>query len=350
MSRKKVLKFEDALADDEERANGRSVLLGNGFSIEWNPSVFRYSSLYNEAKLQGLSTRKEELFEALDTQNFEKVIEHLRAAAKLADLYKSGDPQLSTVLRRDAKVVRLGLADVIADRHPSTAKDVTDNEVESAREFLAHFDRIFTVNYDLLLYWVLNRSDNSKYHPPREDGFEWPTTKRRRKLIWKRKTADRCQRIFYLHGGLHLFIEQRRLCKLKYSATKSIIEQVRGRIIGNHYPLVVTEGSSTDKIARIGRSPYLTYVHRAFKELAGTLFIHGLSLSPNDDHIHAALESKNSQVETLYVSIHGNIFSDEAQDVMRRARLIQRSRRENGGRPLKLRFYDSESAHVWRES
>lgn len=38
-----------------------------------------------------------------------------------------------------------------------------------------------------------------------------------RYLVWKRKAADRGQRVFYLHGGLHLFVKEQRLRKLRYS-------------------------------------------------------------------------------------------------------------------------------------
>ncbi len=348
MPRSDVLSFEEAVADDEHRTNGRSVLLGNGFSIDWKPEVFLYRSLYDEAQLAGLSTDKESLFGALGTHDFEKVIEHLKAAADLAELYAAGDPQLPDVLRADAQVVRSGLADVLADRHPHRANEITDDEAECARGFLSHFGRTFTVNYDLLLYWVLNRVDGSRHAVHRGDGFEWPTANGPRYLVWKRKAADRGQRVFYLHGGLHLFVEEQRLRKLQYSIAESIIEQVRDRLLEGRYPLVVTEGRSDEKVARIERSAYLRYAHRALEDLTGTLFVHGMSLSANDDHILAPLESKDSRIEALYVSIHGNELSHSAQDVIHRARLIKRRREENGGMRLDLRFYDSATAHVWR--
>jgi predicted NBD/HSP70 family sugar kinase len=342
-----VITFEEALALDEERIHGRSLLVGNGLSIEWKPDVFRYTSLYDEADLNGLSTSKDALFGALGTHDFERVVEHLKTAADLAELYEAGDPELSGVMRADAQVVRRGLADVLAARHPHHSNELTFAESESARAFLVHFGRIFTVNYDLLLYWVLNAVDGSAHSPRREDGFEWPTANGPRYLVWKRSAAKRGQRVFYLHGAFHLYVEDKRLRKLGFRDGR-LMEQVRERLLEGRYPLVVTEGRSDEKLDRIERSAYLTYAHGALEELTGTLFIHGMSLSPNDDHILAKLESKDSQVETLFVGIHGDELSHGAQEVITRARLIKRRREDAGGRRLELHFYDSSSAQVWR--
>jgi hypothetical protein len=251
MSDGDVISFVEALEDSETRPGGRSVLLGNGFSIAWNKEIFHYESLYEEAELSRLSVSKEELFGALGTHDFEDVIKRLRSAARLADVYGAGS-KLVKLYRRDANVVRRGLSDVIAKRHPANSYDPQDEEVEYARAFLSHFGRIFTLNYDLLLYWVLLRSDGSEHSVQKGDGFEWPTYNDRRALIWKSSSADRGQRVFYIHGALHYFVgSDSRLHKFSYSGGGSIIDQVREKIEGGQYLLLVTEGEHKEKAARI---------------------------------------------------------------------------------------------------
>jgi hypothetical protein len=343
-----VVSFVEALEDSETRPGGRNILLGNGFSIAWNSDIFSYGSLYEEADLPNLTTSKSDLFASLETHDFEEVIKYLRSAAKLADTY-GADPKLAKRYRRDANIVRRGLSDVIAKRHPANSYDPKDEEVEHARAFLEHFGRIFTLNYDLLLYWVLLRSDGSEYSPQKGDGFEWPTYNNRQTLIWKSSAADRGQRVFYLHGALHYFVgSDSRLHKFSYSSGGTIIDQVRDRIEDGRYPLLVTEGDHKEKVARIERSAYLRYCQQRLNSINGSLFTYGVSFSANDKHIFSTLEEKDNQVEALYVGLYGDPDEEHNEDIIRTARRIKRRRSNNGGRKLSIYFYDAASAHVWR--
>ena len=169
-----VLSFKDALADSANYAGERSVLLGNGFGIAWDRETFHYESLFDEAKLKNLTVDKVALFDGIDTHDFERVIEHLQTAARLAKLYATSDPDLAKRLAADAKVVRRGLADVLAARHPESSAKLLPAECLNARHFLSRFRRIYSVNYDLLLYWVVNMQDVG-HDVVRGDGFQFPT-------------------------------------------------------------------------------------------------------------------------------------------------------------------------------
>lgn len=344
-----VTTFDEAIADSASRTGPKTLLMGNGFSIDWNHEIFRYNSLHEDATFDGLSVGKDELFERLGTFDFEVVIERLNSAADLADLYETADGDLPETLREDAQIVRNGLADVLAFRHPNRAQELTDDEVLRARIFLSHFLNIFTVNYDLLLYWVVNRSELGHTVPTR-DGFEWPSATGPHELIWKSKPTQGQQRIYYLHGALHYFREaDKKIHKLRYNgAFDPLIDQVRERIKGGQYPRIVTEGRTEEKQASIAKSAYLRHCHRVLGELSGILFVHGLSLSPNDDHILALLEAEGSEVSAVYVGLHGNPDSEVNDEIMRRARRLARRRQANGGANLDVLFYDSASAHVWR--
>ncbi|SEB81251.1 DUF4917 family protein [Microbacterium hydrocarbonoxydans] len=341
----RIRTFDEALAHAEEHTDVASLLLGNGFSIDYAPEIFHYESLAAEASLSGLSVTKQELFEALGSSNFEVVIDRLRAAAALEIVY-GGSTERASTMKADARVVRNGLADVLADRHPARAQHLEDDEITHARLFLSHFTNIFTLNYDLLLYWALMAREYGS-RVPTKDGFGW-VSGRDRRLVWS-SNPSRTQRVFFLHGALHLFVEDHRLYKLSYNENGPIIRSLRQRLSRGEYPLVVTEGTREEKEARIGKSAYLRFGIARFRELGGSLFIHGASLSPNDDHIIEHLESAESDVVALYVGIHGDPEAGAAREVVARAKEIVRRRRAEGGRRLKLKFYDASSAKVWRE-
>ncbi|MFA6178248.1 MAG: DUF4917 family protein [Candidatus Methylopumilus sp.] len=77
-----ILTFDDALAHAKKYGEPH-ILLGNGFSISCRPDIFTYGKLYEVADFTKLSPYVKGVFEALGTQDFEKVI---RA---LSDTYKS---------------------------------------------------------------------------------------------------------------------------------------------------------------------------------------------------------------------------------------------------------------------
>lgn len=341
-----TMPFDEAIEESDALSGGRSLLIGNGFSIAWNPAIFAYSTLFDEAALTRLSQGKEEIFDALSTRDFEVVIDGLRTAANLAEIYDDAHPELADNLRWDATVVQNGLAEVLAARHPATQFDVSTEEKESARAFLSNFGRMFSLNYDLLLYWVVNAYRGSAHAVHRADGFEWPTFEDRRYLMFKRAAAERGARVFYLHGGLHLFVEDARLTKLNYGGGP-LVDQLQLRLEDGDYPLVVTEGRTEEKQAKIQKSTYLSYASEQLGKLSGVLFLYGLALSPNDAHIFALLESADSGIHTLYVGLH-DPASPESRAAARRAHDIADARAANKGRPLDVKFFDSATAHVWR--
>lgn len=341
----KLLSFEDAVNDARVHARGRpSVLLGNGFSIDYRPAIFNYDSLAEKAELAGLSVGKAVLFESLGSSNFETVIDRLKVSAALLKVYGSGN-KLARAMRQDAKVVRHGLARSLASVHPDSAIELTDDEAEHAGKFLANFQSTFTVNYDLLLYWVVNKTTVPRVR--RRDGFEWPDWHPSTRHVWKANPRVGAQRVFFLHGALHLFPSKGKLTKLVHGQHGRLVDELRRRLDQGKYPLVVTEGTREEKEARIDKSPYLRTALRRFSDTSGALFIHGMSLSENDDHLLEPIEAKESDITALYLGVHGHPSAD-ADKVIRRARRIKEARSDNGGVSLRLRFYDTSTAHVWR--
>ncbi|MDO3129669.1 DUF4917 family protein [Mycobacteroides abscessus subsp. bolletii] len=317
-----------------------SLLVGNGLSQAFD-RVFGYETLRAKATLDNLSNgvTKDKLFDHADTNDFETVIRALEHAAELHDLY---DPfgTLSGKLRSDAEAVKKGLVDALVAIHPPSAAEVHTAKYRSAHTFLGHFSKVFTLNYDLLLYWAVNQQKSLSSTTPRVDGFG----SKDGTLTWL-SYRSQSQEVFFLHGAMHLYAEGTRTHKLVHRTDANIIAQVKKNFARGRYPLVVTEGTKENKQARIAVSPYLSYCYSCLERLSGALFVHGVSLSENDQHILDAISAPHSRVNVLFVGL----FGDESihRDVKHRAEGVAVERTRRGGRELDITFYQSESAEAW---
>jgi hypothetical protein len=333
------LSFESALADATKRRYPLSVVLGNGFSRAFSDE-FGYGTLRDVAQMPDLAVSKDRLFEQAGSDDFETVINRLQQSACLINLYEPDNTGLCRALRDDAEVVKHGLADALIAIHPLSAWKIDDEKYQAARNFLSPFRRIFTLNYDLLLYWTVLQRNLSPPSVVVKDGFGRTGQSA---LTWSHPGRADEQEIFYLHGAMHLYVQQHRVRKIEVPKGR-IVDRLRSNLEAGRYPLVVTEGSSQDKALRIGRSAYLTYCHKRLARSAGALFIHGMAMSDNDQHILDAIA--RSRIDALYVGLHGG--PSVAQDNARtKARELVRLRKTTGGRALRLVFYRSETASVW---
>lgn len=332
----------------------RFVLLGNGFSIAWNYEAFSYGSLMEKADFSRLGCEARKLFDGLGTSDFEVVIERLQSADTIVRLYDASS-SIAQQAARDAEILRDILAEALAQNHPETVASIGTEEYASARKFLGHFSSVYSLNYDLLLYWTTMQDAERFADVPRDDGFrsdpdepdgEW--------VAWDMANA-RSQTVHYLHGALHLFDAGDRLKKLTWKRTGlALVDQIRSQLAEGSYPLVVTEGTSSAKKEKILHSGYLTKALRSFTQKGGDLFVYGHSLAENDRHILDAIA--RSRVERLWVSVYGSPASSANQDLFARAESLEERRleyvaeREPGrrkGRTLEVGFYDAASAQVW---
>lgn len=335
------ISFSTALADAKTHGYSLSILLGNGFSRAFSDD-FAYARLRDVAELADLTVAKDRLFDHAASDDFETVIQHLQQSARLVELYEPENTHLRCSLLDDAKLVKRGLVDALTAIHPSSAWQIEDLKYRSARQFLSDFAKVFTVNYDLLLYWTVLQSDLTPPSVVVKDGFGRPGGG---PLTWSQPTRSDEQEIFYLHGAMHYYVEDHRLRKLEVSKA-NMIEQLQSNLLEGRYPLVVTEGSRDDKWARIARSRYLAYCHRRLALLKGALFIHGMAMSDNDQHIIDTIAQKSSRIEALYVGLHGGA-SRTSDGIRATVRDLARKRETNGGRALGYKFYQSETAAVW---
>lgn len=337
-----VLSFDEAISD-AARYPKRHVLLGNGFSIACRPDRFTYGALLDEATFDGASADLQAVFALLGTTDFEHVIQLLRLAADLCESYRTADDELHLRLRADAAIVQEALARVLAARHPDVPFDISEAEYQGARSFLANFERIYTLSYDMLLYWTAMQDIDPDI--VRNDGFGNPEDDNADYVVWQPYVTFTSQRLFYLHGSLHLYDSGTELVKITWSRTQvPLIDQIRDALADGRYPLIVTEGTSAEKVTKILHSAYLNHAIRSFSSITGALFMYGLSLAPNDEHLLRRI-TENTGLRAIYLSVYGDPTSASNREIMSRAEQLSEGRPQN--RPLEVHFFDADSARVW---
>ena len=334
-----LVTFQDALQLSEKYSK-RHLLTGNGFSIACRPDIFVYKKLFEQADFSRLSASARHAFEALKTTDFERVIRALRDARRLVHLY-SDAPEIQERMARDADGLREVLVQTIAQNHPEHPANLSPEEYAACREFLSHFERKYTLNYDLLLYWTLMRI-KEEGGPTPDDGFRKPEDDYEASyVVWE--PNHRAQNVWYLHGALHIFDSGTEVQKYTWVNTGiRLIEQIRQALEKEYYPLFVAEGSSAEKLARIKHSDYLAKAYRSFQEIGGALFIYGHSLADNDEHYLKLIE--RGRVSHVFVGVY-DPGSESARFIERRANLLRANRGDRS--PLDVTFYDAKTAHVW---
>jgi hypothetical protein len=336
-----VLTFQEAL-DESVRYTRRHLLLGNGFSIACRPNIFAYGRLYEEADFSKLSPTAKLAFNALKTQDFERVIKALRDAKAVLAAY-GGPPALLKTLQDDADGLRELLVQTIAASHPAWPGELAEEEYSACRKFLSHFNSTYTFNYDLLLYWVHMHTPEG-VGPTSDDGFRKSEDDYDAEYVVWEPGQSHDQNMHYLHGALHVFDAGTEIQKYTWRNTGvRLIDQIRNALSKDYYPLFVSEGTSAEKYERIRHNDYLAKAYRSFCEIGGALFIYGHSLAENDEHYLKRIEK--GKVAHLYIGLYGDSNSPENSKLIRRAEQMVSARR--GRVALAVSYFHSATAKVW---
>jgi hypothetical protein len=302
----------------------------------------RLSRAPQEADFSGISKEARKCFDILGTSDFEHVMRALRDAASVVKIYGDDNVDLAQQLGADAKSLKEVLVKAIAGSHPEHPDEIKEPQYTACRKFLANFESMYTLNYDLLLYWTLMRKEILP-EIPCDDGFRQAAAEPKQYVTWEPENIKQ-QNVHFLHGSLHIFDGGTEIQKYTWSNTGiRLIAQVRDALERDLYPLFVSEGESDQKLGRIRHSDFLSKASRSFVSIGGTLFIYGHSLDANDEHIIRLIPKSN--VKQLFVSIYGDPQSKDNQRVITRANSLPLERKKKT--PLDVHFYDAETAQVW---
>ena len=363
-----VLSFQECL--DKTSGQRRHLLLGNGFSIALFSERFKYESLLKQAIEDGIFEEHPQIpeaFEVLGTTDFEVVLQALIGMSALIHLYgDEGDAKAA--IEADVERLKTALVEALAGRHPARLSEISEDQFECARTFLRNFagkaldnkGKIYSLNYDLILYWTLMHNPEPEWtaeglvQPDKslfighDDGFRNPEDPNADYVAWDVKGGSNSQNVHYLHGALHLFdagIELQKYC-WERAGSIPLMDQIRTALDDQRYPVFVSEGHSDSKLEKIMHSGYLLRSYKSFAEVCNkpqnNLFIFGHSLADSDNHILKLIES--GRIARVFISIFGDPSEEWNKPIVKRV-VDMKARRDSS--PLNVYFFDAQSANVW---
>ncbi|HWW66341.1 MAG TPA: DUF4917 family protein [Solirubrobacterales bacterium] len=272
-----------------ERNDWSGLLLGNGLSRHvWGN--FGYPSLFDKARQDdvpgSLTGADRNLFETLDTKNFERVLADLAAAIRMAE-----------ALREDAKPyfdryqsIQRALGNAVRSVHVNR-KGIPDATYEAIGHVLQTQEYVFTTSYDLIVYWAMGAvsyvdlcdcfwGDEHSFDPANSD------------------IPDHLTPIYFLHGALHLVVMGSGITrKLVQTSLRTLLDQFGHPLDGDKRarPLLITEGSSQHKLQAIEGNDYLAHALDQLGECDLPLVVFGSNLSEQDQHLVEALNRNPSR-------------------------------------------------------
>lgn len=304
----------------------QNLLLGNGFSSRIF-GRFGYGSLLEEARQKGFfGPEVEGVFGEFDTSDFEYVLSQLWTCVRVATrLGLSPEPFLGKYA-----LVREALARAIRSVHPRS--DLLEREAlaQCARRLREQYRAVFTLNYDLLLYWSFAADSFAGV-----GDFFWTGDLRFDPATCSERDGQ--VPVFYLHGALFLSSDENGTSKLRSEWGRNLLEQIEERWKAGSVPVFVSEGSWEQKVRAIRRDSYLSFALTRFSQIKGGLTVFGAGLGESDQHIVDAVVA-NRGLNTIAVSIRSGTDEERATQIQRAEDRLRRAT----GRGARLYCFDAD--------
>ena len=335
MTSKKILhKWEDLQEDYKD-----CLLIGNGASIAFN-SQFVYDSLYEEAiNRKIISDDAQKVFAGFNVKDFEKVLELVSAAQAVNSALEIQDNKTADVYKN----VQNGLISIVQAIHPDQREVVS--KLEKAAVFSRQFSTILSLNYDLILYWMITYANEENPKIKFKDCFsnsgnifhnDW------RELKSPYRKEEKSILCFYPHGNLSLVTLSGEETKVTVKNSEDYLLDaiVKKWKQGYYQPLYVSEGTPEQKLTSIKKSSYLREIYNnVLPDVGKTLVIYGSSLQETDGHIFRTLGQ--GRISKIAVSMY-NPKDFEAES----AEIEYKLKRHNKNQ-VEICFFDSESKGAW---
>lgn len=346
----KVENYSELMAHVKKSKRTPHLLLGNGFSMAYDPGIFSYNALHKfiDELDNDLLSR---LFQIVNTKNFELVMQQLDNFCELIDTFDP-DSELKPKVQEASEALKVSLLHAIESLHPEHVFELPREKSKACSDFMSQFldhgGNVFTTNYDVLMYWVLMRNghlnaidgfgrdrENPDEYVP-EDELEFS------ELRWGRNKNG--QNIHYLHGALPLFDTGIEVVKEQYDKDHYIMENIKGRMNRKEYPVFVTAGTSDQKLEHIMHNRYLTHCYDSLCEIQGTLIAFGFNFGEYDEHIIDAINKAakhGKKMSKKLWSIYIGVYSDDDKK-----HIESIASKFN----CKLRMFDAKTAPVWENT
>lgn len=340
--------FDDVLASiGKNPKRNYHLLLGNGFSMSYDAKIFSYNALHDfvlKLKDPDLTT----ILNVVATKNFELIMQQLDTFVAIAKAFRA-PAVLVDRLERASQTLKRSLLDAVKALHPEHVFTIPEEASKRCAAFLGTFmntkGKLFSTNYDLLLYWVLMRNEmirhcdgfgreleNAEDRPAPEDQV-WSD------LTWGVNRSE--QNVFYLHGALPFFDKGFAVAKEVYDLYNYLLEKINARMEKGEYPIFVTAGDGRQKLTHILHNQYLTYCYENLCTITGSLVTFGFNFGQYDEHIidainKAAMHGKRvfPKLNSIYIGVYSK--DDQLHVEKIASRFL-----------CKVHIYDAKTAHVW---
>lgn len=320
-----VLKWQDIAGDFQH-----SILLGNGASIAVNPN-FNYRSLFVAARDYGhLTPAVARVFEQFAIEDFELVLRRLWQATLVNRALGIPAGQVEAAYQE----VRTALVATIRDTHVPYEDALP--HLEPIYRFLTRFRNVFSLNYDLILYWA-TRLSVDELGLWFKDCFVGGSFRDDWEAMRAPYRARGTTLFFYPHGNLVLTRTPNDGESKVSAGAGNLLDSILNRWEGESVvPLFVCEGTADHKKRAIESSAYL---HRVFREilpdLGESLVIYGWGFSEQDQHILDQIKRRPPQRVAVSVYGDGAAFMQEAEGKLR------------GAGVERVNFFDATSPGCW---
>lgn len=318
----RLINFEEALRETE--GADRTLVVGNGFSAQY----FNYASLFAASGLRS-GTPVSNLFKIMKTVDFEAIVRALEGAIAVEIAY--GHHDHADQLQEHAQAVREGLIRAVHRTHPTHRRELS-RSYDTSADFLTLFQKVFTLNYDLILYWVnlQNRVLRDGFGLGAYEGtFIGPFS------------HDAACTLYNLHGGLHLFDNGAGEMMKALDAGAGVISTISRTIRATRrFPVYVAEGTSAQKMSKINSVSYLRHCYDALCQNSAVVFVYGHSADENDAHIYRAIFTSEARHMFFGVYEPDRIKLQMLDGVLSKYQ-------KTAGSPAGYTFFDSSSARVW---
>lgn len=330
------------LVTDQELGNA-TLILGNGASMAVSSS-FSYTNLFGKACNDSiLNQTSKNLFETLQTTDFELVMNKLRQAYIINEVL-----QLDTdnVALHTYDNIRQSLIKTIKEIHVQYADAIF--QIDNIRKFLEKFKTVISLNYDLLIYWAIMASNDLKPYKMKDCftnhidgnlGFEYDIEKLREPY----NGGPDPTLVFYPHGNLILASnENNDELKIRINNNTNLFDAIGEKWKQKYVPLFVSEGSSEQKLKAIRRSTYLNFVYEnVLSHLEPTVIIYGWKLAEQEQHLIKKIFS-NNKISNVYISMY---LGSNPEPIDEQKRIASMLKREN--RTMNIKFFDAASKNCW---
>lgn len=212
-------------------------------------------------------------------------------------------------------------------------REVPTQNLAAIQDAFLPYRKIFTTSYDLLAYWAIVHGRGQQLFCDcfwgKRNEFDPADCEVRRDS----------RPIYYLHGALHLVVGSD---GITWKLTRKDLKVGEREILERFYkpvpgdpearPLLVTEGSSRDKLQMIEANDYLAHAYRTLAEDDQPLLVFGHSLGDQDQHLIDAIKANPERPVAISMVAKNKWDVDEQQ-----ARIRKKLKMKN------VLFYDAAS-------